>query len=211
MRMRKKKHRELRLAACGGLILDMRRETLDFADIFGRRSGVCLEIGCGKGRFIAEAAARSPDISFLAVEKSADAVVAAAEIVRNRGLDNVRFLICDAALALGALPRGGVSRIYLNFSDPWPGGRHRTRRLTHECFLTAYRGILAPGGELHIKTDNEELYGFSQRELERCGCDIIQAGVIADPLGDPDNIYTEYEARFVEMGAQIRRIRARVR
>ena len=56
-------------------------------------------------------------------------------------------------------------RIYLNFSDPWPKKRHSKRRLTYRSFLEMYRTILKDNGEIHVKTDGEQLFEFSLNEF----------------------------------------------
>ena len=82
MRMRKKKHLEERLENCGDYIFFMEREDknfqtsvlkkeyIDAEKIFGNKNPVHLEIGCGKGGFVCEIAAKNPNINFLAVEKA---------------------------------------------------------------------------------------------------------------------------------------------
>ena len=103
MRMRRKKHLDERLTGCDGLYIDLRVEDvrfdtegenhlLELADLFGNDNPVELEIGCGKGGFICELAARHPDVNFLAVEKYANVLVTACEAVKERGLQNIRFL-----------------------------------------------------------------------------------------------------------------------
>ena len=90
MRMRRKKNLEQRLENCGNRIIFMDREDrnyqvkdtdslIDYKTLFGNYNPVELEIGCGKGQFAREIAKRNPDINYLAVEKSSNVVVEAAE------------------------------------------------------------------------------------------------------------------------------------
>ena len=79
-----------------------------------------LEIGCGKGRFTVETAAAGPDVLFVAIERVADAMVIAMERANEQGIANVRFIDADAERLPAYFAPGEVSRIYLNFSDPWP-------------------------------------------------------------------------------------------
>ena len=93
-----------RLAACGKIltIADLadknmkraaaQRETLDFEQIFGNDNPVRLEIGCGKGKFVCELAARNPDVNFVAVEKISNVLIEAVERALNEGLKNVHFI-----------------------------------------------------------------------------------------------------------------------
>ena len=99
---------------------------------------LCLELGCGKGRFTAGMAAAEPDALLCAVEKVPDAMVVAMERVRDAGLTNVRFLDRDAALLPEFFAHGEVSRIYINFPDPWPKKKQFKRRLTAPGFQKLY-------------------------------------------------------------------------
>ena len=106
MRMRKKRNFESRMEACkdlllargAGGILNMKeaaenyRALVDFPAVFGNDFPVELEIGCGKGGFICEMAARRPDTGFLAVEVSKNVIVEGCKKALALGLTNVRFL-----------------------------------------------------------------------------------------------------------------------
>lgn len=67
----------------------------------------------------------------------------------------------DAEKITEMFDRDEVSRIYLNFSDPWPKDRHAKRRLTSQAFLKRYDQILKQEGRIEFKTDNKDLFAFS--------------------------------------------------
>lgn len=71
----------------------------------------------------------------------------------------------DAADVTEVFAKDEVSRIYLNFSDPWPKDRHAKRRLTSRQFFARYDAILKPDGRLEFKTDNQDLFTFSLEEI----------------------------------------------
>ena len=100
----------------------------------------------------------------------------------------------------------------LNFSDPWPKARHAKRRLTYRSFLEQYKNILADGGELIIKTDNDGFFEFSVSELTENGW--ILDSLTHDLHGSPyaaDNVMTEYETAFSARGKNINYVRARLK
>ena len=102
------------------------------------------------------------------------------------------------------LAPGVLSRIYLNFSDPWPKAGYAKRRLTHRRFLELYRSLLRAGGEVWLKTDNEGLFDFSLEEFSAVGLTILY--VSRDFHAAPesaDNIMTEYERNFSSQGKPI--------
>lgn len=161
-----------------------------------------LEIGCGKGLFTADTAEVSPGTLFLAVERVPEAIVVAMERVCERGLDNVRFSVLDAAQLPDALAPDEVSLIYLNFCDPWPRPRDEKRRLTSPGFLKIYRDILRPGGEIRFKTDNDALFEYSCEQFETAGFRIT--GLTNDlHANGPVGVMTDYEAKFYTQGVKI--------
>lgn len=206
MRMRKKKNlipRMERCAACrvpDGFALKGRwRETL-----MAEAGELRLELGCGKGRFTVETARQNPDILFIAIEKVPDALVVAMERATALSLKNVFFVVGDAALLTDYFAPGEVDLIYINFCDPWPPKGQAKRRLTHRGFLTAYRQVLRPGGQVHFKTDNQPLFEFSLLEFPEAG--YVLSEVTRDLHGSgPQGIMTDYEAKFYEQGLPINR------
>ena len=164
-----------------------------------------LELGCGKGRFTAGMAAQHPDILFAAVEKVPDAMVVAMERVCARELGNVRFLDRDAANLLEMFAPGEVSRIYINFPDPWPKKKQFKRRLTAPSFQRLYAEVLVPGGEIWFKTDNLPLFEWSVEELRAGGWELRE--VTNDLHGQGiSGVMTDYEAKFHAQGVKINRL-----
>ena len=209
MRMRKKKNLEPRLAACEAVTVHWSGEKINWQAEFGNENPIHLEIGCGKGAFTAEIAARHPEINFVAIEMIANVAVMAMEKIMEAGLTNVRFLVVNAENLLNIFEENAVERIYLNFSCPFPKRRYTKHRLTHENFLNRYKVILAPGKEIHQKTDNEEFFDFSLAQFEKCGWQL--KNVTRDLHHSEwarDNIVTEYESRFLALGQPIFRLEA---
>ena len=205
MRMRKKPNlipRMERCAACQIRAPENRRE--HWRDLMPEARELRLELGCGKGRFTAETAAQNPDILFIAVERVPDAMVIAMERVTAMELHNVFFVDGDAARLPDYFAPGEVERIYINFCDPWPGNRHAKRRLTHPNFLALYRQVLAPGGAIHFKTDNRDLFEWSLPQFEACGFALTE--VTRDlHAGGVQGIMTDYEEKFHSLGTPINR------
>ncbi len=206
--MRKKKHGPERIAACADYLIADPTALSDPAAIFGADRPLHLEIGCGKGNFAIGMATENPAWNFIAMEKIADVACVALEKAKasaaERPQNNLRVLIGDAEHLAEWFPAGSVDRIYLNFSDPWPKKGYAKRRLTHRRFLALYRQILAAGGELYLKTDNEGLFDFSLEEFEAEGLAI--EFVSRDFHKTPEaagNIMTEYEANFSSQGMPI--------
>ena len=174
------------------------------SEIFRNDRPVEVEIGCGKGMFLMEMARLHPEVNYIGIEKFSSVLVRAVEKADLEPLPNLRFLRFDAAEILNIFSPGEVSRIYLNFSDPWPKARHAKKRLTHREFLRKYQTILAPGGLLVQKTDNEGLFDFSLEELWAEGWEILQE--TRDLHRSPEaagNVMTEFERKFTTLGKPV--------
>ena len=199
MRMRKKPNLIPRMEQCAAVLESAPEERRGrWLSDFPAFSQLHLELGCGKGRFTAEMAAQHPDILFAAVEKVPDAMVVAMERVCARELGNVRFLDRDAANLLEMFAPGEVSRIYINFPDPWPKKKQFKRRLTAPSFQKLYAEVLVPGGEIWFKTDNLPLFEWSVEELREVTNDLHGQGI--------SGVMTDYEAKFHAQGVKINRL-----
>lgn len=222
MRMRKKAHLEERLEKCVEssrlLILNCEdrnfvtsvktKEYLDLEALFGNKNPIVMEIGAGKGQFACELAGRYPNINILAVERTANVIVEAAEKGIALGLKNLMFLRCDAEYLEKFIPDGVVTRLYLNFSCPFPKKSYAAHRLTHHKFLRIYDKLLSPGAQIHQKTDNRKFFEFSINELSGYGFTLQNVCLDLHANEPEDNIMTEYEKRFTEMGKPIYRLEA---
>ena len=206
MRMRKKKNLIPRMEACADWLIDDPAALRGhWRELMPQAKELRLELGCGKGRFTVGTAAAEPDVLLIAVEKVPDAMVVAMERARDAGLKNVRFIDADAARLAEMFAPGEVDRIYLNFSDPWPKSNQKKRRLTHGNFLKVYRQVLAPGGQIHFKSDNDKLFEWSLEEIPRFGFTLSE--VTTDLHADgPVGVMTDYEAKFYAEGKSINRL-----
>ncbi len=208
MRMRKKKHGEERLSACRELLIEDKAALYEnpLSRFPGKRE-LWLEIGAGKGGFATEMAKRNPDVGYIAMERVSDCVVLAAEGAKEAFGDaspNLAFLIDTADNLTRLLPEGSVTRLFLNFSDPWSKKGYAKRRLTHSRYLSVYFNLLKDGGVLRFKTDNVGLFDFSLEETEKLGLtpSIITRDLHASEWNE-GNVMTEYEKSFSEQGIKI--------
>jgi tRNA (guanine-N7-)-methyltransferase len=129
---------------------------------------IWLEIGFGGGEHLAGQAARHPDIGFIGCEVFLNGVAAALAHLQRAELENVRLLADDARRLMPRLPEGGVHRVYLLFSDPWPKRRHRDRRFTGLENLKALARIMADGAELRVASDDAGFIRWTLEQVRRC-------------------------------------------
>lgn len=202
-------------------------------DIFQNKHPIHIEIGMGKGQFLLTLAAQNPQINYIGIERYSSVLLRAVEklnaalpdnsisqsnvpsenalpesetAVSAKNVGNLRFLCVDAGEIPQIFAAGEVSRIYLNFSDPWPKARHARRRLTSKEYFTRYDAVLAPDGQVEFKTDNRGLFDFSVEQLGSSDTwDVIACtyDLHHDTLMNQGNIMTEYEEKFSSLGNPI--------
>ncbi|MBK7405862.1 MAG: hypothetical protein IPJ41_14895 [Phycisphaerales bacterium] len=131
-----------------------------------------IEIGSGKGTFLVQQAMLQPEVNFLGIEWAREFYLYAADRVRRRRdrglLGNVRLLNADATSFLRWRAPEGIARVvHLYFSDPWPKTRHHKKRVVQDRFLGEVWRVLAPGGELRVVTDHDELWDWDCAHFDR--------------------------------------------
>ena len=177
----------------------------NWQSVFPHQQPLHIEVGMGKGRFIMDLAAAHPEINYIGIERYTSVLFRAIQKMELNPLPNLRFLCIDAATLPEVFAKDEVSRIYLNFSDPWPKARHAKRRLTSREFLARYDQILVPDGKVEFKTDNKELFEFSLEEVEEAGWN-LEASTFDLHHNEEmvqGNVMTEYEEKFSSMGNPI--------
>jgi len=168
---------------------------------------IYLEIGCGKGKFISELAAREPEHFFVAVEGNRSVLLRAMEKVGRAGLKNVAFAPEFVEDLTNWFADEEVDGIYLNFSDPLPKAYWYKRRLTYRERLKTYFRVLKDDGNVIFKTDNTGLFEWSIQEILAADLEILDITRDLHADEDADNIKTEYEAKFSGLGEKIKRVK----
>lgn len=212
MRFRRKKHLDDRLAVCLDIIIyDIENLNGNIKSVFPNDNPVCMEIGCGKGRFISETATRNPGTNYIAVEKNKNALLLAAEKIKAAGLSNVKFIAGDVNMLRNFETTTKCEIIYINFCDPWHKGAYRKKRLTHSHHLVLWEKLLKPNGEIHFKTDNQKLFEFSLNSFAEYDMKLKNITFDLHNSDFEENVVTEYEQFFSEKGQPIYRCEASFR
>ncbi len=209
MRMRKKPWANGELSSNKNVVKNANELKGKWNEFFGNDNPIFLEIGCGKGSFLNKNKVKYPHINFIGIEQFEPILASAARQSREQG--NEIALFCGyAENLLDYFAEGEVSRIFLNFSDPWPRKKWGKRRLTHKNFLDKYKIVLKPYGEIFFKTDNRDLFEFSINQLadENFKLANISLDLHKTPY-QAENIMTEYEEKFSSQGLPIYRCEAK--
>lgn len=211
MRIRKKPWAEPELSVCPFFIKNPEDVKGKWAGWFEKTQPLCLEVGCGKGGFIGQTALMYPHINFIAVDIKSDMLgVARRNIVRlfdeaKRPVHNIALTAYNVEQIDKILSEQDViDRIYINFCNPWPRNKHKKRRLTYPNKLEMYKKFLKPSGEIHFKTDDDELFADSLDYFEQCGLKQTYITYDLHSSGYAGNIETEHEKMFSAEGIKIK-------
>ena len=207
MRLRNVKNKEEILNNSTFLVKDYLDYKGSWNNYFKNDNPIYIEIGMGKGKFIIENAIKYPDINFVGIEKY-DSVLAKSLPKIPDNLTNLAIIRMDA-LNIDNVFSKEISRIYLNFSDPWPKDRHHLRRLTSKVFLEKYDSIFKDIAEIFQRTDNQQLYIYSLESLSSFGYKLSDISFDLHNSASDDLITTEYEDKFSSKGMPIYSLVAR--
>lgn len=205
MRLRNVKNKEEILSSSKFLVKSPKDYCGRWKEYFGNNNPIYIEIGMGKGKFIRENALKYPNINFIGIEKY-DSVVAKCLPKIDDSLSNLAIVRMDA-LEIDKVFSHEISRIYLNFSDPWPKKRHHLRRLSSKVFLEKYSSIFLGDYEILMRTDNEDLFCYSLMSFSEAGY-VLKDLTFNLHNNTDDIITTEYEDRFSSRGMPIYAVRA---
>ncbi len=216
MRIRRKPWARPELDACGFYVKDAPSLLGHWHESFVRQQPIQLELGCGKGGFIAATAAKNKNTNYIAVDIKSEVLALTKRHIEqeyaklNETVDNIKLFSFDIArIELVFNEADTVESIYINFPNPWPKECHKKRRLTHTRQLENYRIFLRDGGHVYFKTDDDELFNDSLEYFETSGFCIVSCIDDLYENGLPsDAIITEHERMFYDAGLKIHYIEA---
>ncbi|MCI8443641.1 MAG: tRNA (guanosine(46)-N7)-methyltransferase TrmB [Clostridia bacterium] len=176
-----------------------------------------LELGCGKGQFMAKLAVENQEVNYLAIDL-VDAMLGLAKRNIEESYQAANLEPNNVMLTRFDIERIGfildkkdeVERIYINFCNPWPRGKHRKKRLTHTRQLEKYKEFLKPKAEIYFKTDDDELFEASLTYFKETNFEIVKKtyDLQQEPIFTK-NIETEHEKMFSEQGIKIKALIAK--
>lgn len=205
MRLKKVPEAEKRVGESPFVITNPKEYQGKYQTLFENDNPIHIEIGTGKGKFVTEMAQMHPDINYIGIEKYDSVLLRALEKQELLELPNLKLMLLDAK-EIDCVFQNEITCVYLNFSDPWPKKRHAKRRLTSSEFLKAYDVIFKGKKEIIMKTDNRKLFEYSVISLTEYGYHIKELSLNLYDDNMPENIATEYEEKFHNLGFPIYRV-----
>ena len=192
------------------VINDPKKFKENWNTVFENKNPIHIEIGMGKGKFIVTLAKQNPEINFIGIEKYSSVLLRAVQKLQEEENDlrNLRLICIDAKEIEDVFGKEEIKKLYLNFSDPWPKDRHAKRRLTSKEFLKRYESIIERNGLIEFKTDNKILFDFSLEEYKKSNWELnaVSFDLHNDASLNRNNVMTEYETKFSQMGNPIFRM-----
>ena len=174
-------------------------------DLFKNGNPITIELGCGKGEYTVGLANNFPHDNFIGIDIKGARMWRGAKTSNEQKLPNVAFLRTRIEFINSFFSSDEVDEIWITFPDPHPGGRNSNKRLTSPWFLNSYRLFLKDKGIIHLKTDNKELYDFTNKVLNYNTLEIIISmnDLYAEKADNVLSIRTHYEKIFLDAGLKI--------
>lgn len=176
---------------------------------FHNTNPIVLELGCGKGEYTVGLAKLYPDMNFIGVDIKGARMHKGAKQALDERLANVAFLRTNIEIIDRFFALGEVEQIWLTFSDPQM--KNYRKRLTATPFMERYRHFLVDGGVIHLKTDSNFLFTYTNYMVERNKLPLLfsTADLYHTEGIDPQTakilaIQTYYEAQWIDRGLNIK-------
>lgn len=178
---------------------------------------IVLELGCGKGEYCVGLGKHYPEKNFVGVDIKGARMFVGAQQALEQGMKNVAFLRTRIDFINDYFAENEVDEIWLTFSDPQP--KKPNKRLTSPIFIDRYKKLLKPGGIVHLKTDSDVLFEYTEQEIKDKGYECLE--LTWDLYGElPENIdpitrdifhiKTHYEKLFTAKGSVIKYCKFRI-
>ncbi len=182
-------------------------------EFFHNDHPIVLELGCGRGEYTVGLGRQSPHKNFIGVDIKGARMWTGAKEAMQTGMKNVGFLRTNIEFIHKFFAPGEVSEIWLTFSDPQM--KKVTKRLSSTYFLERYRRFMNNDGLIHLKTDSNFLFTYTEEMLR---ANAIQPEVCTRQLyqqtsadtADARAIQTYYESMWRARGIDIKYLRFRL-
>jgi tRNA (guanine-N7-)-methyltransferase len=180
-------------------------------EIFKNEKPIVLELGCGKGEYAVGLGKMFPEKNFLGIDIKGNRIYIGAKEALENNMHNVQFLRTRIDFIENFFEEDEIDEIWLTFSDPQP--KKPRKRLTSPLFIGRYRKFLKKNGLVHVKTDSDILFEYTEEQIKEEGykCHALTwdlYGSFQNKLTDKEKeifkIKTHYEELFTSKGSVIK-------
>jgi tRNA (guanine-N7-)-methyltransferase len=159
-----------------------------------------LEVGFGGGEHLVHMAAANPGVTLIGAEPFVNGIAMLLGKIRGAGVTNLWLHPGDVRDLFDVLPDGCLSKVFLNYPDPWPKARHHRRRFVTPEYLLPLARKMEPGAEFRVATDIPDYVRQTLEEVPPAGFTLIrqagQGGAWEDWLS------TRYEQKALREGRE---------
>ena len=136
------------------------------AEHFKNSQPIVLELACGKGEYAVQMAKRFPEKNFIGIDLKGNRIWRGARTGVDEEITNLAFLRIQIEDIVDYFDKDEVDEIWITFPDPQPQDSREKKRLTYPGFLNKYKTFLKPGGKINLKTDNDDLYLYTEEVVK---------------------------------------------
>ncbi len=186
-------------------------------DYFKNDNPIVLELGCGKGEYSVGLGKHYPNKNFIGVDIKGNRMYIGATQALADEMENVAFCRTKIDFINDCFAENEVDEIWLTFSDPQR--KKPNKRLTSPPFIARYLKMLKPGGIIHLKTDSDILFEYTEEQIKEHNYECLELtwdlyATLPEDL-DPTtkeilHIKTHYEKLFTSKGYKIKYCKFRV-
>lgn len=177
-----------------------------WAEAFFRNTNpIVLELGCGKGEYTVKLAQHFPEYNFIGIDIKGSRMWKGATQAKELGLKNVGFLRTNIENLRMFFAEAEVNEIWLTFPDPQM--KKARKRLTATNFIETYRRIAIPNGIIHLKSDSNFMYRYTEAMVAENQFEVIRQTddlYHSDILDEVLSIRTFYEKQWLDRGLSIK-------
>ena len=187
------------------------------SDVFKNDNPIVLELGCGKGEYSVGLGKQYPYKNFIGCDLKGNRIYIGAKEALELEMNNVAFLRTRIDFITNFFVPEEVDEIWLTFSDPQP--KKPNKRLSSPPFIARYRQLLKKGGIVHMKTDSDLLFEYTQEQISEQNYECLEStwdlyGSLPENLDEETkaifHIKTHYEKLFTGRGHIIKYCKFRI-
>jgi tRNA (guanine-N7-)-methyltransferase len=179
------------------------------SQFFGNDNPIVLELGCGKGEYTIGLARKYPGKNFIGMDIKGARMWKGCKTSQTDHMTNVAFIRTKIEFLPHFFEQNEVDEIWITFPDPQPRSSREKKRLTSPQFLRRYRDVIRQNGVIHLKTDDDDLFSYTQDVIQLENLKIIHnsGNVHNDPeMAEVAGIRTYYENIWLSKGLTIKYI-----
>lgn len=176
------------------------------SEFFHNDNPIVLELGCGKGEYTVGQAMRNPNKNYIGIDIKGARMWTGAKLSQENNLSNVAFVRTDIHHLNHFFAPNEVDEIWITFPDPQM--KKCRKRLTSTLFLNIYRQVMQDNGIIHLKTDSNFLYTYTDALVGLNSLEIVvnTNDLYASEWGtqSPLDLKTYYEQQWLARGITIK-------